>query len=276
MPEPIVDPNTPSAGEPPATPAFLEQIPEAFREKPWAKENAKDADTFFKFVDNQNTLVGRKGLIIPGENATPEEVAAFRKGIGVPDKEDDYEFTPIEELKASKRDAEMEKAVKGLFYQANVPKEAAVKIQQGYEKLMYEKNKAAIEAQKAEDAAFEKLNNEFFGNERDQIVANAQKVLRETLPKEVLPAFDKMNADQLAMVIAVTDSVYKKFGKEDGFKGGAPGAGAGNVGTTYDELSAQQREIMAKPGYDDWRHPDHETLMAQNKAIMDKMRALKK
>ena len=278
MPEPIIDPapNPNPTPDPTPAPAFLEQIPETFRDKPWAKENAKDADTFFKFVDNQNTLIGKKGVIVPGEGTTPEQMNEYLKGIGRPDSPDGYEFTNIEELKDSKRDAEMEKATKDLMHQIGIPKDMAIKLQQGYEKMMYEKNKVGIDAQKAEDAAFEKLNSEFFGNEKEQIVSNAQKILRETLPKEILPAFDKMTSDQLAMVIAVTDSVYKKFGKEDGFKGGAPGAGAGATGTTYDELSAQQRELMSKPGYDDWRHADHETLMAQNRAIMEKMRVLKK
>ena len=87
-----------------ATPAFLEQIPEAFRDKPWAKENAKDPDTFFKFVDNQNALIGKKGVIVPGEGATPEQVNDYFKALGRPDNPDGYEFANIEELKDSKRD----------------------------------------------------------------------------------------------------------------------------------------------------------------------------
>lgn len=277
MPDPNVTtppPVTPPV-IPPAAPAFIEQIPEPYRDKPWAKENAKDPDTFFKFVDNQNAMVGKKGVIIPGEGAPVEQVNEYLKAIGVPDSPDEYELTPIEELKDGKRDAEFEKAVKTLLRQSKVPKAEATKLAQGYEKLLFNRNKEQIEQQKAEDAAFDKFNKEFFGENKETVVLNAQKILRETLPKEVLPALDKMNAEQLAMVVAVTDSVYKKFGKEDGFRGGKPG-GDFSGGETYETLSAQQRELMAKPGYDDWRHADHASLMEQNKAIMDKMRAIKK
>jgi hypothetical protein len=272
---PAAEPNAAPAAEPNATPAFLEQIPEPYRDKPWAKENAKDPDTFFKFVDNQNAMVGKKGVIIPDEGAPAEQVNEYLKAIGVPETPDEYEFTPIEELKDGKRDAEFEKAVKNIMREAHIPKAAATKLAQGYEKLLFDRNKEQVEQQKAEDAAFDKFNKDFFGENKETIVLNAQKILRETLPKEVVPALDKMNAEQLAMVVAVTDSVYKKFGAEDGFRGGKPG-GDFSGGETYETLSAQQRELMAKPGYDDWRHADHASLMEQNKVIMDKMRAIKK
>jgi hypothetical protein len=281
MPDPIVTtpaettPVTPPAETPPATPSFIEQIPEAFREKPWAKENAKDPDTFFKFVDNQNAMVGKKGIIPPEEGAPIEKVNEYLKALGRPDSPDEYEFTPIEGWDGGKRDETFEKDIKKVMHDAGAPKDMATKIVHGYEKLLFDKSKSQIEQVKAEDTAFEKFNSDFFGDQKEAVVANAQKILRETLPKEVLPALDKMTADQLSMVIAVTDSVYKKFGKEDGFRGGAPGSSAAGT-ESYEELSAQQRELMAKPGFDDWRHADHSTLMEQNRALMEKMRAVKK
>lgn len=284
MTEPIVntppaEPTTPPAEPttPPAEPkSFIEQIPEAFREKPWAKENAKDPDTFFKFVDNQNALIGKKGVIVPGDGATPEQMNEYLKAIGRPDSPDEYEFTPIEELKDTKRNAETEAAVKKLMHEVGIPKQMATKLQQGYEKMMYEQNKAVVDAQKAEDAAFEQFNKTFFGDKKETIVTNAQKVLRELdLPEGAKVMMDKMNSEQLAMVIAVTDGLYKKYGKEDGFRGGDPGAGP-STSESYDELSAKQRELMKQPGFDDWRHENHATLQAQNKVIMEKMRSIKK
>ena len=274
MPEPIVTTPPPAPDPSPAAPAFLEQIPESFRDKPWAKENAKDPETFFKFVDNQNALVGKKGVIVPEEGAPVEQVNAFLKTLGRPDNPDGYEFQPIEELKDGKRDEAFEKDVKKVLHEAGIPKSMAVKLQQGFDKLMFSKSKEQIEKQKADDAAFDKFNKDFFGESKDTVVANAQKILKETLPKEVLPALDKMTPDQMAMVIAVTDSVYKKFGKEDGFRGGDAGAPSGSE--SYEELSSQQRELMKQEGYDDWRHPNNAALMAQNAVILGKMRAIKK
>jgi hypothetical protein len=76
--------------------------------------------------------------------------------------------------------------------------------------------------------------------------------------------------------VAVTDSVYKKFGKEDAFKSGSPGAGGGAGSDTLASLSAEQKVLMADPAYSDWRNPKHAEIKAKNAAIMDRMRAIKK
>lgn len=39
---------------------------------------------------NAERTIGKKGVIIPGQNATPEEMAAFDKALGVPEKAEDY------------------------------------------------------------------------------------------------------------------------------------------------------------------------------------------
>jgi len=257
-------PAAPAAGAPAAAapaaeaakPSFVDFVPTEFKDRPWVKDNTATPEAFFKFVDNQNALIGKKGLEAP---ASPDE----------------YVLDPIAELKDQKRDEEFQKGVKALFHQSGVPKDMASKLSQGFEKMMLEKVKGASESQKAEDAAFEKFNTEFFGDKKETVVTNAQKILKEIgLPKGALMAMDKMTADQLALVVAVTDSVYAKFGKEDGFRGGDPGVqGAAD---TYESLSAQQRELMKNPGYADWQHAEHKVLMEKNQILLSKMRAIKK
>lgn len=46
-----------------------------------------------KALAHANALVGRK-LGVPNEKSTPEEVAAYRKALGVPDSLEEYDFTP--------------------------------------------------------------------------------------------------------------------------------------------------------------------------------------
>jgi len=239
-----------------AKPSFADFVPTEFKDRPWVKDNATTPESFFKFVDNQNILVGKKGLEAP---ASPDE----------------YEFPILEELKDNKRDEEFQKGVKQIFKEAGTPKDMAAKIYQGVEKMLVEKTKGTLETQKTEDAAFEKFNTEFFGDKKEEVVTQAQKILKEIgLPAPALAAMDKMTADQLALVVAVTDSVYAKFGKEDGFRGGD--AGAQGAADTYESLSAQQRELMKNPGYADWQHAEHKVLMEKNQILLSKMRAIKK
>jgi len=264
----------PPAGDPPAgdPPAFIDTIPEEHRDKPWAKDNATSAENFFKYVDNQVTLIGKKGIILPAEGAPAEVVNEYYKGIGRPDSAEGYEFSLVDGVE---RNAEMDGKVKQILFDAGIPKDMAAKVVAGYEGMVMEQNKEAIATQDAEDVAFAKFNTDLFGDNKEGIVTNAQKVLRETLPKEAHPALDRMTADQMSLVVAVTDSVFKKYAGEDKFRGGEPG-GTPAGADSYETLSAQQRELMGKEGFKNWQHPDHNSLMAQNSVLMTKMRSLKK
>lgn len=271
---------TPPAGTPPAgalpaagIPNFMEMIPEAYRDKTWVKENATSPENFFKWVDNANSALGKKGVIVPGDNATEAEINAFHEALGKPKTAEEYEIQPIEELKASKRDPEMDKAIKTLFHSVGIPKNMASKLSQGFEKIIFEKNKETMAKAAAEDKAFAEYNTKLFGDKKEAIVANAQKVLRDFVPPEALPAFEKLDGTALSMLVAITNNVFAKYGQEDNFKG-AGGAGSG-TGETYEELSAQQRKLMETPGFSDWRHKDFDSLQAKNKEIMTKMRILK-
>lgn len=65
-------------------------------------DNVKDEKTFVNNYLNAQKMIsshGEKlkkateGLVkVPGENATKEEIAAYRKAVGVPDKPEDYKF----------------------------------------------------------------------------------------------------------------------------------------------------------------------------------------
>jgi len=266
----------PAAGAPPAAggTSVLEMIPAEFKDKPWAKENATTPENFFKFVDNQNALIGKKGLILPGEGATDKDWEPIYDALGRPKNPDEYNIESIPELKDAKRDPESDKALKTLFHSTGLPKSMAAKLTQGFEKMIYERTKADIEKNKAEDKAFDEYNTKLFGDKKETIVANAQKVLRESVPPEALPAFDKLDGATMSLLVAITNNVYAKFGQEDAFKGGA-GAGAGGTRETFEELSNQQRELMKNPAFKDSWHPENKALMAKNAEIMAKMRALK-
>lgn len=68
----------------------------------WAKKaGLKDIDGLVKALrDNQKAARAPGKIAIPGENAKPEEIAAYRAAIGVPETVDGYEFTPPEGVEA--------------------------------------------------------------------------------------------------------------------------------------------------------------------------------
>lgn len=62
----------------------------------WVKAlGVKDLDGLAKIArDNQKAVRDSGRIKVPGEGATPEEIAGFHKAIGVPDSPEGYEFTP--------------------------------------------------------------------------------------------------------------------------------------------------------------------------------------
>uniref|UniRef100_A0A6M3K7S4 Capsid assembly protein n=1 Tax=viral metagenome TaxID=1070528 RepID=A0A6M3K7S4_9ZZZZ len=79
-------------------------------------------------------LEGRMANAIfkPGENATPEEKAAFHKALGVPDKPADYEFPKGEGVE---HDEKMLTWARDIFHKAGLNKDQAGQISQAWDEL---------------------------------------------------------------------------------------------------------------------------------------------
>jgi hypothetical protein len=61
----------------------------------------KTPQEFYEGYKNQTKLIGAKGVIVPGENAKPEEKEAFYNALGRPAKPEGYKLEPIEGLHKS-------------------------------------------------------------------------------------------------------------------------------------------------------------------------------
>jgi len=85
-PPPEAKPNTSSN-------AFA--IPEPYAKEPWAA-GIKSIDDLFHQHANAQVVIGKKGVIIPTEKSTPEEVQNFRKTLGIPETPEGYEFQTLE------------------------------------------------------------------------------------------------------------------------------------------------------------------------------------
>jgi hypothetical protein len=89
-----LDPNlSPDHGDPGGSPSWRESLPPELKAEK-SLESFKDVAGLAKsYVDNKretSKLVNSKGIIVPGEKATPEEIAAFHKALGRPDTPDGY------------------------------------------------------------------------------------------------------------------------------------------------------------------------------------------
>jgi hypothetical protein len=90
-------PSTPSTGwvNPDGTfsDKWLDALPDDVADYKNSFKNFKSVPDMAKALANANALIGKK-LGVPNEKSSPEEVAAFRRAMGVPESLEEYKFAP--------------------------------------------------------------------------------------------------------------------------------------------------------------------------------------
>jgi hypothetical protein len=84
----------PDAGAVTEAAPWYGELPEDLAESKSYFDQFKDRDSFFKSAKETKAALSRKleGYVkLPGEGSTPEEIAAYRQAVGVPDSPDGYE-----------------------------------------------------------------------------------------------------------------------------------------------------------------------------------------
>jgi hypothetical protein len=75
---------------------WLDRLPEEFKDSKQILGQFKDPTAMAKTLINQQRLLGKKAdaIVVPNDKSTPEEWAAFRSKIGVPENADAYAVRP--------------------------------------------------------------------------------------------------------------------------------------------------------------------------------------
>lgn len=150
-----------------------------------APENAESFKTFKTDADLSVFIKNAADKIaLPGENASAEEIAAFNKALGVPDKAEDYGITFKDEAAAALFKKNLED-----LHKAGVPKRQAQSLIKSWTE--------EIEAKKAEIAQkYENSEKELSAEWKEQKDANKAKALKAAallgFNKETLAAFEQI------------------------------------------------------------------------------------
>jgi len=95
--KPTTQPTTPSTGwvNPDGTfgDKWLDALPDDAKDYKDTLAKYKSVPDMAKALANANALIGKK-LGVPNEKSSPEEVAAFRRAMGVPESLEEYKFAP--------------------------------------------------------------------------------------------------------------------------------------------------------------------------------------
>jgi len=146
---------------------WLDRLPEGLKESRASLEKFQNFGDLAKSYVSLQTVMGQKAsaVTIPNEKSTPEEIAAYRKALGVPDAPEGYTLKPEQLPEGLSWDDELAKGFAEIAHKHNIPPAAmkelterfiaseAAKLEE-YSKTAY----AELETGRAE------LKKEFGGN----------------------------------------------------------------------------------------------------------------
>jgi len=229
-------------GTPPSkTPAF--EVPKDYVNEEWAK-NIKSPDDLFKQFANTQKLLGKKGVIVPGEKATPEEISVYHKALGVPDTEDGYEFTVPEGMQLTDQDKAEEKAVRALMRKHGIPKKAAEGFVADYRSQTFEATKAQVEKTKVLDAEFDEYTKSVFGDSKDLKLAEFKEIVRKTLDPKFHALIPKLDNASAVILAGLVENIHAKYGKSGSFIS-PKGTGSGG-GRTQETITQELMQLHTK------------------------------
>ncbi len=207
-------------------------------DKPWDKERGAEV---FKKLDGAETLIGKRPAIPDPKTAKPEDLDKFFEQFR-PEKAEDYEIKLDENDKA---DEGFLKAVRTAFHAGKINKVQA----QGFLKTMDEYGRGqraeAAKKQAASDAAFDVLAKTMLGQENKPTMERVKKLIAANAPAVAKAAVAKLDDNNLLIMAAVIDSIYKKYASEDDLKtkDGGGGSGQSSVAEKREKAMALQAEI---------------------------------
>lgn len=226
-------------------------LPEAYKDKPWAKD-FKSQEDVFKSLENAQQFIGRKGWGVPGEKATPEEKAQFYKELGVPDDPKGYEFKRPDGVPEEMWDSKSEEKWAGLMRQHNVPKSVA-------NALRDEMLKETLESHNTGVKTLNEQLDKAFGDQKTEVSKQVGDLLTKAIPDKALrEAIEKNvgNKNTPAFALAL-GHVFQYMKKTYGLTDTNTGDGGGASGQSVKDMRAEATKLMASEAYTNAMHKDH-------------------
>ena len=247
--------------------SWIDTLPDEIKSSIGDEDRADPAVTKYKNLPElvkgyRNTvqLVGKKGVIIPDEKATPEEVDSFQntvfKAIGRPDKADGYKLSDIKDLHPSlKPTPESQKEFFDAAHKLGFSNKQADQLNSWYlgklSKAIGDQEKAFEESK---TKAVNDLRNEW-GKDFDSNLGLAKTFVEKIGGTQALDAFgDLGNNPAVLKVLAVAGKAFS----EDGFGKFGQQPGGGDAQSAIDAVLADGgRNGKREHPYWNEKHPDH-------------------
>ncbi len=298
-------PPPPSTTSSTSTPEFESLIPEKFKAdeyKGWLDpirnaENANKLEVLFDQSWHAQKKIGEKGLKVPGDDATADDIKAWRTAIGVPEAPDGYKFEntkwsdddkELGEKMQSSRSPEYMAKVGKMFHDAGVPPKVAQQLVDSFDKLVLDEHrdsmKAIMDAQAQADEDFSTRATKWYGTRYDEVMSAGNALVKAAMndpktPEEAKTIFENLGNDFVLALAPVLDYVTRTYVREDtaGVQSTTGNTTKAATPTTIDQLRAEGIRLQALPEYGDSRYgAAHDEAVRKVKAIYDQIGELQR
>jgi hypothetical protein len=265
-PTPPATPPATSPATPLATSPVEFKVPEAYAKEPWAAE-IKSVDDLWKRTSELQVLAGKKGYVPPAESDPPEKKREFLSKIfkevfKAPDSAKGYKFVNYDGDVNRKRDEKADQFFANMFFKMNIPVDMASEMVKEYETYVAGVVKEMQEQDIAKQKAYTDLVTKMYGANMPNVIVKAQEVLKKIVPPALTDKLDTLDANGLALVVAITDYMASKYTGEGMF--GKLGEGAGAGAETIDDLNKQLMEIVKLPDFSNPSLPRYKELQVKS------------
>jgi hypothetical protein len=194
-------------------PGWVSALEADLRTNPILKDHAKPS-SFVKAAIGWKEKAD-KAITVPEEGATPEQVAAYRKAVGIPDKPDDYEL----DARAVPASADFLKAQKELYHKIGIDGVKAKALWEATAKQLKDGVEILRAANKQErDAAEASLKHEY-GDRYVLKVQQAQQALNRFATPEFVNYLDRTGLGNNAELIKAFSRIAESIGGDSLLKG---------------------------------------------------------
>lgn len=219
-----------------------------------------DVVSLAKSYVSTKSLVGKKGVIKPEDNASPEEWDGFYKALGRPELAK-YEVSPPKDAKINEK---IFGQAKETFYKLGLLPKQAQEVVNWWTKV--ETDALKEQEQMVEQETKKELDalKQEWGHGYDRQIALAKMAIKDVGGQELHNYLEETGLGNDPVVIKFLAKVGKVMG-EDKLRGAA----AGNMGKTPAEIDREVSEIMA-----DLDYQSSQKNPLRHKSLVDKVSAL--
>lgn len=249
-PAPVAD--TPAAATP-AGPEWLGGLPPELRDSPSLRRYADPAALAKSYVELEG-VIGRKGVIVPGEKDGPEAHARFRAALGVPEKPDGYALAAPAGIPDGVWQPEAASAFAAVAHDAGLTPTQAQKLATWWAGAA-----AQAEATKGASAGeTEAALRTEWGVAYDTKIEGAKRALREFGGDDLVAHLDKTGLGNDPAMVRAFARIGELVGED---RPAGMGTGRRSGVLTPADAKAERLKLMA-PDSNYWniRHPEHAAL----------------